>query len=220
MIPRPLLRLALGLAALLHPVRSLVAQTYEAGGVNTRGLHLAVHGEAATIRFSNADDWRGGAGLGGRIGWGITQRLTLFGQGDLARVRGDEAGTVRLRVGHLDLGARFTFTAPRRRWAPYVSVASSSLSFTEPAEPRDLEFEGNAIGIGGGALVFFRRMLALDLGVHLAGGRFDRLTTGNTTQQIRTRGDAASARFMAGLSWYPMAPKRETAGREGRRGGE
>ena len=148
-------------------------------------LGLDFNGSALGIPGGTAGTPRG-AGLGLSLGYGVSERVSLFARANVA-----------YRIGHLDVGARYSFGGAAARLRPYVEGAFTRMGTSAFAGPLDEPSRSHGYGATGGAGVeyFVSRHVAIDMGLSHSRGRF---TAGALD------GDRfASTRLNLGVKWHP-----------------
>lgn len=175
---------------------------------NTTGLFLNAHLNASLIGYDRADlrtlgiidDSHAGGGIGVMVGYGFSPLVTLY-----VALNGSVIDSYELRdpytLAHVDLGLLFNFVS-RSRAVPYLTggVTFRQASFDD--NPGEIDFNGGGITLGGGLKYYASPQLALDVGLVGTFGNFTEVDVGRTTFDI-DEVDAASARLMLGLSFYP-----------------
>jgi hypothetical protein len=191
----------------------------------TEGASFNIHAIGAAIQRGNADALEPGAGIGARFGFGVTPRWSLLLNVDAAKVAGDVDPDHTLA--HLDVGARYTFLDSRSRLRPAVEAAAgmrrvawSDHDFGAPYGRGKGRFDGWSYTLGGGAAYYVNSSLAVDMGLRVTLGSFDRLNVEKVPYDLESGAfvDATSARLGVGLSWFPAArvqPTRPPARRAG-----
>jgi len=160
---------------------SAAAQLGGAERSGTRGpvVGINLNGSALGAERDEFRDARG-AGLGLSLGYGVSGALSLFLRTDLA-----------YRVGHVDLGAHYSFAGPAAALRPYVEAAVTRAGTIQD----DRSSAGTGLTAGAGVEYFLSRSVALDIGLAHSRGRF---TTG-----MLDGGDFASTRLNVGIKWHP-----------------
>ncbi len=154
---------------------------------NTRGLGLGVNFNQSAV--GGLAPWRGdqgtGAGLG--IGYGVTDRLSVFARADYA-----------YRSSHVDAGVRYSFGSPGSALRPYAELAATRIGSAPHVDFRSTGYGATA---GVGVEYFVSRKLALDVGVVHSEGRFtSTMIVGKTVDRDRPFN---SSRLNIGLKWRP-----------------
>lgn len=194
-------------AALATPAGA-AAQADDAGAgdpSNTRGFFLNLRGGGYGVGFEGDRDGTGG-GFGARMGYGLSERWTLFagaeggmiseGDGFDGLPEDDDYGVL-----FLDLGARMHFRTDARL-VPFVegSVNVVGLWFDD-TEDRETTYGGAAASLGGGVLWFATPFVALEAsGIFGAGALMDAEIDG-IEQDVDLK--MASVRLQVGISIYP-----------------
>lgn len=134
---------------------------------DTRGLGITV--QAGRTAFDQGDGHTVlGAGLDVTAGYGVSDALSVFAR----------AGTG-YRSSHLDAGVRYRFGSPAGALRPYleggVTAVGAIRTTPGPADGEEfLRSRGVGATVGAGVEYFINPRLALDLGVSVSGGRFEK----------------------------------------------
>ena len=195
--------IAATLTALVLSAAPLAAQAPAAS--STKGFFIGAHlnGSSVTIDEPEFEDDASGGGLGIQLGYGLTPRIALFIDGTAAQLE-DEVG-----FGHFDLGVRYSFTGPTRRWVPSIEAAFTSRALMKDdaeleGEIVDLEVLGSGFTIGFGIQYYTAPSWAIGAGVKFTGGEFTDIKVDNVTIE-GFEIDASSTRFNIGVTWFPQA---------------
>ncbi len=195
--------IAAALAALAMTAAPLAAQTPAAS--STKGFFLGAHlnGSSVTIDEEGFEDDASGGGLGIQLGYGFTPQFALFVDGTAAQVEDGAA------LGHFDLGVRWAFTSPTRRWVPSIEAAFTGRVLAEDdveleGEEVDLEISGSGFTFGVGLQYYTTPNWAIGAGLKWTGGEFSSIKADNVTID-GFEIDATSARFNIGVTWFPQA---------------
>jgi len=175
----------------------------------TRGLNLGFHLQAASLSIQNQEG-DGGGGAGFRIGYGINRIVTFYFELDGITVKSEKADSFQgtWSLGHGDLGARFHLANSLRSWVPYLDVAvggrGASVSGVRANGEKigDVNFSGGSFSFGGGIYTYFKRTLALDVGLKVSTGEFTEVDLGPVSLNDLDI-DARSTRFKLGIVWWP-----------------
>lgn len=200
---------ALLLAALLSTPSPATAQGGDpAAGLdpsNTRGFFLNVRSGGYGVGFEDGRDGTGG-GFGLRMGYGLSERLTLFagveggtissGDGFPGLPEGDDYGLL-----YLDLGARLHVRRDARL-VPFVegSVNVIGLWFDDQRDEQAL-YGGPSASLGGGLLWFLTPTVAVEGGALLNAGSLMESEVGGVSQEADI--GLTGVRIQVGLSLYP-----------------
>ncbi|MFL5384712.1 MAG: hypothetical protein ACJ8GN_19485 [Longimicrobiaceae bacterium] len=153
----------------------------------TRGpvLGFDLNGSALDVP-SSLTGAPGGAGLGLSLGYGVSDRVSLF----------TRAG-VGYRIGYVDVGARYSFGGAEARLRPYLDGALTRTGTSAFAGPFYEPAHSRGYGVTGGAGVeyFVIRHVALDVGLSHSRGQF----TSGTFDGDRF----SSTRLNLGVKWHP-----------------
>jgi hypothetical protein len=172
---------------------------------NTRGFFLHVRGGGYGVGFEDDRDGTG-SGLGLRMGWGISERVTLFagmeggeignGDGFQGLPQGDAYGLL-----YLDAGARIHFRTAARL-VPFVEAAANIVGvWFDDEQNEEAQYGGLSASLGGGILYFVTPRVGLEgSALFNAGG----LMTSEIGGVERDEDIAlAGVRLQVGLSVYP-----------------
>jgi opacity protein-like surface antigen len=198
-------------AASLLSASTLLAQQPASGAPrsNTRGLALGAHVGGASLSFEG-EPRETGAGGGVLLGYGFTPMVMVYAGADLAKVNIDdeEFGESSYGLGHFDLGVRVSFANPQRALVPYVNAAftarSASAEVTDGNESADISITGPAFTIGGGVQYFFSPRLALDAGLQLSSGKFNKVKLNGESADIPDADNSTTGRLNVGIKFYPQ----------------
>ena len=154
---------------------------------DTRGLGLGVSFNQSVMGVRPRWIGNSESGVGLAIGYGVTDRLSVFARTDYA-----------YRSAHLDAGVRYSFGSPRTALRPYAELAATRVGST-PAEGFRLAGYGATAGVG--VEYFLTRKLELDVGtVHSEGSYTSREVAG---KPVDGTGRFTSSRLNVGLKWHP-----------------
>lgn len=202
-----------GAALSLLSATALMAQQRPAAAIsrsNTQGLILGAHIGAASLSFEGEDRETGGGG-GVMVGYGITPMLAVYAGVDLAKVNIDdpEFGESSYALGHVDIGARLSFANPQRALVPYLNAAftarSASAEVTDGSQSADISITGPAFSIGGGVQYFFSPRLALDAGLAISTGKFNKVKLDGESADIPDADNSTTSRINVGVRFYPQS---------------
>lgn len=135
-------------------------------------------------------------GFGVTLGFGVSDRVTLFTRGDYA-----------YRATYLDVGARYSFGGASSALRPYVEGALTGAAtglrgggFGDPGE-RGIRSTAAALTAGAGVEYFVAPNFALDLGLGYSRGRWIHTVPGEA--RIGESGDFSTPRLNIGIRWRP-----------------
>ena len=181
----------------------------------TRGLVFGLSTITAQgIAITNDDigiNFRTGSGTGAgvMVGWGVNRFLTTYVSIDVAKQKStveDFEGDFGLV--HGEFGLRGNLATGRSSTVPYVSIAAGARALaakvTEPGvdEPYSMTWSGNLFSVGAGVEHSFSRSTALDAGVSIGFGKFDKLKADGEELPLPVD-PTRSMRFRAGVTWRP-----------------
>lgn len=210
----PRLSLAVACAAALA-ASPLAAQTTAASGGApssiTSRLFLGVSLNGSSLQFDeDGSEAESGSGLGFHLGWGFTPRFALFT--DLAGASMNAEGA-QYGLGHVDIGARYSFARPTTRWVPFLEAAFSGRAVVQEdvevtdqnGNPylADMALSGNGFTVGGGIQYYIAPTWALSTSLKWTRGEFSTVEFDNVAVEGLEL-DATSARFNLGLTWHPL----------------
>ena len=202
-----LVRLALAASLSLPSVAAAQSTDFAADfdPSNTRGFFLHVRGGGYGVGFEDDRDGTG-SGIGLRMGWGISERVTLFagmeggeignGDGFPGLPAGDGYGLL-----YLDAGARFHFRTDARL-VPFLEAGANVLGvWFDNEQNEEAQYGGLSASLGGGILYFVSPQVGLEgSALFNAGG----LMTSEIGGVERDEDIAlAGVRLQVGLSVYP-----------------
>ena len=190
-------------AALVLSATPLAGQSPAAS--STRGFFLGAHLNASSVTVDDPDfevDEEGGGGAGLLLGYGFTPRLALFLEGTAAEIESD------VGLGHFDIGLRYAFTSPTRRWVPSLEVALTGRAIVQEdaeveGQTADVSLTGAGFTLGAGLQYYMTPKWAIGAAAKWTGGEFSDFTVDNVTIGDLDI-DATSTRLNVGVTWYPM----------------
>jgi hypothetical protein len=185
--------LTAALVAAVVAVPAAAQQQYK-----TSGFQLGAALAGTGIQVEDADEAESGAGLSLRLGYGFTDRVSVFAQGTGASMEDGDYD-----LGHFDLGVRYLFSTARLR--PYVEGGVGARAVQMEIGGTDVEVAGGALTLGGGLEYSFGRTAGLDVGLDYTFGEFNqgRLDGGDWEDLESESFSATSARFNVGIVWRP-----------------
>lgn len=175
---------------------------------NTRGFTAGLHlnGSALQLDGEGAEAENGG-GMGLMLGYGVSNKVTLFARVDGADVSYSDGEDGSYTLAHLDLGGRYSFGSSAAALRPFVELSLMGAGVSDEIDGSDVTLSGGAFGIGGGLEYFFSRSLALDVGLSLSKGEFTTATVDGEDYDLEDleieEAGFTSSRFNVGLSWHP-----------------
>ena len=176
---------------------------------STKGFFVGAHlnGSSLTADDFN-DETQDGGGAGLHLGYGFTSRLALVTEFTVAALDDGNGGDI--GFGHFDLGLRYAWTSPTRRWVPSLELGVTGRALAQEdavlddGEPHDVSLSGAGFTVGGGIQYYVSPKLALGAMVKFTGGELDRFKVDNVSIDDLNI-DASSTRVNLGITWYPMA---------------
>jgi hypothetical protein len=190
-----LVLLAIALTASDSAAQRSIARRFMAGVY----LHaVAVDGP---VVGSSVNSTQVGGGPGARLGWGITQRITLFTALSLDPLAYDksDSSTNALLI-HGALGASYHFAKQGRAFVPYLEIARAAIALearTTDATTGVTSFgtrEGLGWTIGGGLDRYYSESWAFNAALHVSVG------------DVGRRGTATITRLSVGTTYRPYEP--------------
>lgn len=177
---------------------------------NTRGLFLNLRAGGYGIGFEDDRDGTGSGG-GARIGYGISDRVTLFGGFEGATIsegdgfeglpEGENYGLL-----YLDLGARVHFRNDARL-VPFLEGGVSVVGlWFDDTQDREATYGGASATLGGGVLWYMSPRVALETSALFSPGALMEAEIGGVEQDVDLA--MAGVRLQVGLSFYPGRPNR------------
>ena len=180
----------------------------------TRRWTLGLDSGATTVAFGSAPG-DGAVLVGVRIGHRLNRIVTPYLGLGYGTIDSPGIGAFdKVKLGHVDLGARLHLSDGRRRWVPYGDLALTFWLVTDVLENggwTSADFTSRpAFTAGGGLAVYLSEAWALDVNVKAGKGRFrdvpvDHVPTGGTSGHAGAQLDldAASVRLGVGVSrWW------------------
>jgi hypothetical protein len=186
----------------------------------TEGLGIGLFGQLGSWSttskdFSALSDKSSGAGLGIRVGYGITQRLEPYFRADYSTLTNSDYTTMKTKLSHYDLGLRFNFGSTIKRFRPFAELAASSVNAVIdplPYNKDDYHLGLHGYGLTGGLGFNFFVSSALALNLEYSAvlvGQFNKsvdfgYSGETTTKQDITGGDIliGTGRLSLGVSYY------------------
>ena len=201
--------MSLAAAALVAASVSVAAQA-NGPRSSTTGLVLDLHVNGSSIKAEDASN-ETGAGIGGRMGWGFSPRLTAYVGYDRAGIESaDPTFAESYTLHHLDLGMQYNFANNGRALRPFVEAAATRRSVSAEVDfgggPTDMSMYGYGMTLGGGVQYALTAPWAITTGLNYTFGSFSKgKVEGGETEDIDPAISARGARFNIGISWRPMA---------------
>lgn len=175
----------------------------------TRGFHVNLRTGGYGVAFENDDD---GTGMGGglRLGYGLTDRFTLYAGLEAAGMEGENtfeefAAGDDFHVAFIELGGRYHFR-PAQRWVPFAdaSLAIVGLAYEkdQTTNRKEVTYGGLGASLGGGLLYFVSRKVALEGMASFVPGNLSDRTVGSQDSSVDV--GMANIRMTLGISFYPF----------------
>jgi outer membrane protein W len=169
---------AFAAAALLAGASSASAQE----AYSIRGPSLGAHVNFSAIQSDEGEGSSAERGIGGglKLGFGVTDHITIFLRGDVASVAYEEdveeMGADSYTLTNIDLGGRYSFASgANAALMPYVELGLSGTSIVDEltieGETYDVSYSGGGLLLGFGLEYFVNRNVAVDGGLMLGKGR-------------------------------------------------
>jgi hypothetical protein len=169
-----------------------------------KGFHFGAAVNWTTIEADETavtdDDQDRGPGLNLSAGYNFTRNFGLTLGLTAAGIEDNQTGDY--DVGHIDLGARFSFPGSSA-FVPYVELALTAMSAEFEVQGQEVELKGGGISAGAGLNYFFSRLLAFDANFRLTGGEFTKVEIDD--REVRDVDDigVTTGRINIGLAIYP-----------------
>ena len=172
---------------------------------NTQGFFLHLRGGGYGVGFEGDRDGTG-SGFGVRMGYGISERVTLFGgmeAGEIANgdgfeglPQGDGYGLL-----YLDVGARFHFRTAARL-VPFIEAGANVLGvWFDDEQNEEALYGGLSASLGGGILYFVTPQVGLEGSALFNAGALMTSEIGGVERDEDIA--LAGVRLQVGLSVYP-----------------
>jgi hypothetical protein len=182
----------------------------------TTGLMFGVHTIAAPAITITGEDIDGsfsttfGTGAGVMLGYGFTRAFSGFVALDVARQKTnpDDEPEGSWGLAHLAVGARVNLPLGTPSTQPYVSASvgrrglGGHVTDLETGDEADVSLSGRMFAVGGGLEHAFSPTMAIDGGVEMSFGRFNRLDWGGDKATWQVNG-STSLRMRVGVTWRP-----------------
>lgn len=181
-----------------------VSRAEAQGNFGAKGFFLGAALNGSTIDAEDLnDDSESGGGLFIQFGWGFNSQLAIFLEGTAASMQSDGDSWI---LSHGDIGLRYHFAAPGRRFVPFIDGAFTGWSGLQDDadfgnQTGELEISGGGFSIGGGFLYFFSPRVALNTQLKFTNGEFNKVRFENVTVDGFDI-DANSLRLNVGVSWF------------------
>ncbi len=188
------------------------AQAVGSPRASTSNFFLGAALSGASIKFEgDGSETQTGGGIAVQLGYGFTPKFALFIEAAGGPIEPEEGGDGEFTLGHLDLGARYHFTNPSRKLAPYLEAALTGRSLMakdvdfddDPGTAQsEVTFSGAGFTFGGGLLYFFSPKWAFNGGLKWTVGEFNTVKVDNVSVS-GFEADATSGRLNLGITWFP-----------------
>jgi hypothetical protein len=179
---------------------------------STSKLFLGAALNGSSIKFEgDGSETRTGGGISLQLGYGFTPKFALFVEAAGGPIEPEEGDDGSYTLGHFDIGARYHFSNPSRKLAPYLEAALTGRSLMatdvdfdgDPGTaPSEVTFSGAGFSFGGGLLYFFNPKWAFNGGLKWTTGEFSTIKVDNVSV-TGFEADATSARVNLGITWFP-----------------
>lgn len=184
----------IALLAIFFATTTLQAQNEAVGTYETKGFYLNASVLGASWTMDELDiDAESGGGAGLKLGYNFNNNFGLFTSLDAALMNPDEGEYV---LAHFDIGLQGTFGAATSRFRPFLNLVASGMS----AQDDEIEINGAGISIGGGALVFLTRSVALN--INYKHGLIEMSEYKMDSQSFDIEENATTMRLLIGLEFY------------------
>lgn len=176
---------------------------------NTRGLFLNVRTGGHGVAFENDDEGTGhGGGL--RLGYGISDRFTMYLGIEAAGMKGELAfeefaAGDEFNVAFIELGGRYHFR-PQERLVPFAdaSLAIMGVAYEkdQTTNGSDVTYGGLGGSFGGGVMYFVTPKFAVEGAASFVPGNLWDRSVGSQDNSVDI--GMASVRMTVGVSFYPF----------------
>jgi hypothetical protein len=148
-----------------------------------------------------------GAGAGIQVGYAVSPRFMLFTDLDVAKQGSNVEGIDgNFGLAHFEIGGRMSFPITGQQLVPYVMAAiggrAVGATVDEGADSYKMSISGASFSAGGGMQYFLSPKLALDGGVSLGFGKFDKQKIRGHKEDLEVN-NSLSTRVKMGVNWYP-----------------
>ena len=200
--------MSLAVAALVAASVSAAAQS-NASRSTTQGLMLDLHLNGSSIKVEDGSNENGG-GIGARMGWGFTPRISAYLGYDRASIKSaDSQMADKYALGQMDLGLQYNFANNGRAWRPFVEAAATRRAMSAEVDfggsTSDVSMYGYGMTLGGGIKYHFSAPWALSTGLNYTFGSFTKGSMNGQSSDLDPALSARGARLNVGMSWHPMA---------------
>jgi hypothetical protein len=146
----------------------------------TRGPSLGAHVNSSAIQSDEdgGSQAEQGIGAGAKLGFGVTDQVTVFLRGDFASISYEAVEDVAAgsyTLANIDLGGRYSFDAASAALRPYAELGLSGTAINDQltleGDTYDVTYSGGGLLLGLGLEYFFNRNVALDGGLMVGKGR-------------------------------------------------
>ena len=148
-----------------------------------------------------------GAGAGIQVGYAFSPRFMLFSDLDVAKQGSTMDGAEgSFGLVHFDIGGRMSFPTTGQQLVPYVMAAiggrAVGATVDDGIDSYKMSISGASFSAGGGMQYFLSPKLALDGGVSLGFGKFDKQKIRGHKEDLEVN-NSLSTRVKMGVNWYP-----------------
>lgn len=175
----------------------------------TQGLFVHARTGGYGIAYKNDQDASGG-GLGVRLGYGFSDRFTLYAGMEGGEVsgpvdfesfaKGDEYG-----LGYLEVGGRFHFR-PDHKLVPFADAAISMMGIVweknQTTNNKEIGYGGLGASVGGGVMYFFSPRFAIEGSAAFSPGNLMERDMAGASSDVDIA--IAGVRLNVGVSFYPF----------------
>lgn len=151
-----------------------------------------------------------GTGGGVLLGYGLTPTLLFYASVDQTRHDSDNARVQSdITLYHIDFGARYHFQFGDPRLVPYASLGVGGKQLythgfnDSTGVVRRATINARAFVVGGGFQYFFTEDFAIDGGMALSIGSFNKFDVEGSGRRNVNSDGGLTTRVMIGVNWYP-----------------
>ena len=204
-------RLQLSVAALAIAAVAPVAHAQKSAPSAASKFTVDLHVGGAQLSPEHADSKSGGgAGLG--LGYDVTPALRLGLGMDVAKIDYSDSDLQgNFALVNFDIGARYAFVAPTRRWSPFLAAAVTPRSLGAKVDDgsgskKDLSGTGTGYTLGAGVDYSMSPKMAFSGALNYTGGKFDSWKyDGQDVSDMFGSLKASGMRVNVGLTFHPFA---------------
>jgi hypothetical protein len=174
----------------------------EAQKSKSSGLYLGLgfEGNGISTRAGGTTTNESGSGGDLTVGYGFSDRWSLYGQGSAASINAQGGGTYTLA--HFDVGARLHFRTGPNTVVPFLQFGLAGRSVAQNLSGATVTGSGGGVSAGAGFNAHFTPAVALSAAATWTFGSFNQFEVDGQPIDGGTI-NATSARINIGLVWFP-----------------